>query len=201
TFRDTPLDMTPELADLVAELLRQPAVERVRLGGLDEPSVGALMEARAGHDLDDDGWALARIVHGETAGNPFYVREVLRHLAEKGDIVRRDGRWVAGQPLAELDVPDSVRDVVERRLTRLPDRTSEMLALAAVLGERFALAVLAEASGDSEGSVIETLRPAVGARLVHETDAGRYQFTHALVRSALEDALGPTRAVQLHRAA
>ena len=134
TFRDTPLDMTPDLADLVAELLRLPGVERVRLAGLDEPSVGALMEAQAGHDLDDEGWALARIVHGETAGNPFYVREMLSLLAEKGDIVRRDGRWVPGLPLAQLDVPDSVRDVVERRLTRLPDRTSEMLAVAAVLG-------------------------------------------------------------------
>jgi DNA-binding SARP family transcriptional activator/tetratricopeptide (TPR) repeat protein len=201
TFRDTPLDMTPDLADLVAELLRQPGVERLRLAGLDEPSVGALMEAQASHDLDDDGWALARIVHGETAGNPFYVREMLLLLAEKGDIIRRDGRWVPGLPLAKLDVPDSVRDVVERRLTRLPDRTSETLAVAAVLGERFDLAVLAEASGESENSITEMLRPAVSARLVYETDAGSYHFTHALVRSALEDALGPTRAVQLHRAA
>jgi DNA-binding SARP family transcriptional activator len=201
TFRDTPLDMTPDLADLVAELLRQPAVQRVRLGGLDEPSVGALMEAQAGHALDDDGWALARIVHGETAGNPFYMGEILSLLAEKGDIVRREGRWVPGQPLAKLDVPDSVRDVVERRLTRLPDRTSETLALAAVLGERFDLTVLARASGESESSITEMLRPAVSARLVNETDAGSYHFTHALVRSALEDALGPTRRVQLHRAA
>ena len=201
TFRDTPLDMSPDLADLVAELLRQPGVERVRLAGLDEAGVAALMEAQAGHDLDDEGWALARIVHGETAGNPFYVREMLSLLAEKGDIVRRDGRWVPGLPLAHLDVPDSVRDVVERRLTRLPDQTSEMLAVAAVLGERFDLALLAAARGESETSVIETLRPAVSARLVAETDAGRYQFIHALVRSALEDALGPTRRLQLHRAA
>lgn len=75
-----------------------------------------------------------------------------------------------------------------------------MLALAAVLGERFDVTVLAEASGENETSVVETLRPAVGARLVTETDAGRYQFIHALVRSVLEDALGPTPAVQLHRA-
>lgn len=66
------------------------------------------MEAQAGHDLDDDGWALARMVHGETAGNPFFVREMLSLLAEKGDIVRREGRWVPGQPLANLDVPDNV---------------------------------------------------------------------------------------------
>jgi DNA-binding SARP family transcriptional activator len=201
TFRDTQLDMTADLADLVAELLRQPGVERLRLGGLDESGVGALMETQAGHDLDDEGWALARIVYSETAGNPFFVGEMLRLLAEKGDIVRRDGRWVPGQPLAQLDVPDSVRDVVERRLTHLPDQTSEILALAAVFGERFDLALLTQASGARASSVIEALRPAVSARLVDETDAGTYHFTHALVRSALEDALGPTRAVQLHRAA
>ena len=201
TFRDTPLDMTADLSDLVVELLRQPGVERIRLPGLDETGVGALMEAQAGHALDDEGWTLARIVHGGTAGNPFYVREMLRHLAEKGDIARRDGRWVAGHPLAELDVPDSVRDVVERRLTRLPDRTSEMLALAAVLGERFDLALVVQASGETESSVVQTLGPAVSARLVEETDAGNYHFTHALVRSTLEDSLGPTRRQQLHRAA
>jgi hypothetical protein len=201
TFRDTPVDMTGDLVDLVAELLRLRGVERVRLEGLTEAGVGALMEAQTGHALDEAGWTVARMVHGETAGNPFYVREVLRHLAEQGDIVRRDGRWVAGQPLAELDVPDSVRDVVERRLTRLPDRTSEMLALAAVLGERFDLAVLAQASGEPESSVVQYVAAAVGARLVQETDAGQYHFTHALVRSTLENALGPTRRLQLHRAA
>ena len=46
-----------------------------------------------------------------------------------------------------------------------------------------------------------SLGAAVSARLVEETDAGRYHFTHALVRSTLEDALGPTRRLQLHRAA
>ena len=60
TFRDTPLDMTADLIDLVAELLRLPGVERVRLAGLSESGVGALMEAQADQTLDDEGWALAR---------------------------------------------------------------------------------------------------------------------------------------------
>jgi DNA-binding SARP family transcriptional activator len=201
TFRDTPLDMTPDLIDLVAELLRLPDVERVRLVGLSEAGVGALMEAQADQTLDDEGWDLARAVHHGTAGNPFYVREMLRHLAEQGNIVRRNGRWVAGQPIHELVVPDRVRDVVERRLTRLPDRTSEILALSAVLGERFDLAVVVEASGESELSVVGSLGAALSARLVEETDTGRYHFTHALVRSALENALGTTRRLHLHRAA
>ncbi len=62
-------------------------MERLRLGGLDETGVGTLIEAHARRELDDDGRALARVIHGETAGNPFFVREVLRHLTEKGDVI------------------------------------------------------------------------------------------------------------------
>ncbi len=198
TYRDSQLDVTPEVADVLAELLRQPGVERLRLKGLDAAGVETLVEAHARRELDDHGRALARVIHGETAGNPFFVREVLRHLAEKGDLVRQGDAWTVGQSIAEIDVPDSVREVVGRRLTRLPDRTDHMLALAAVLGEHFDLDVLAQAAGESADSVLETLDPAIRARLVEETAVGHYRFAHALVRSTLEDALGPTRRAQLH---
>jgi DNA-binding SARP family transcriptional activator len=197
-YRDNPLDMTSDLAGAVAELLQQPGVERIALSGLDQAGVATLMEAQARHGLDEDGRALARVLHAETAGNPFFLREMLRHLAEKGALVQRDGRWVTRQAVTEVDVPDSVREVVGRRLTRLPERTDEVLAAAAVLGERFELPVLAAAVGDSESSVLSALRPAAAARLVVETAVGRYHFAHALVRATLEDALGPTRRAQLH---
>ena len=197
TYRDSSLDLTPEIADAVAELLRQPGVERLRLGGLDEAGVATLIEAHARRELDDDGRSLARLIHGETAGNPFFVREVLRHLVEKGDTAEPGETWMAGR-VAEVDVPDSVREVVGRRLTRLPDKTDQILALAAVLGEHFDLDVLVHAASEPADSVLEALAPAIGARLVEETAIGRYRFAHALVRSTLEDALGPTRRAQLH---
>ena len=197
TYRDSPLDMTPDVADAVAELLRRPGVERLRLSGLDEAGVGTLIEAHARRELDDDGRALARVIHSETAGNPFFVREVLRHLTEKGDVAPPGEGFSAGR-VGEVDIPDSVREVVGRRLTRLPEKTDEILAVAAVLGEHFDLDVLVQASGQSADSVLRTLDPAISARLVEETAVGRYRFAHALVRSTLEDALGPTRRAQLH---
>lgn len=197
TYRDSPLDVTPEIADAVAELLRQPGVERLRLGGLDEAGVATLIEAHTRRELDDAGRALARVIHGETAGNPFFVREVLRHLTEKGDVVKPGQGWMAGR-IAEVDVPDSVREVVGRRLTRLPDKTDQILAVAAVLGEHFDLDVLMQAAAEPADSVLQALAPAISARLVEETAIGRYRFAHALVRSTLEDALGPTRRAQLH---
>ena len=85
-YRDSPLDVTSDFAGTLAELLRQPGADRMRLFGLDEAGVAALMTAQARHDLDDQGRALAGVLHTQTAGNPFFVREMLHHLVEKGAI-------------------------------------------------------------------------------------------------------------------
>ncbi len=201
-YRDTALDVTPALADAVADLLRQPDVDRLSLGGLDQAGVAAYLEARAGHDLDAEGQEFAERLHAETAGNPFYLNEVLRHLGETGALTRRAGRWSATGTPSGVEVPDSVRDVIARRLARLPAETGDMLALAAVQGDRFDPAVLAEAAGQPFGSVLEALDPAVRARLVVELDAAArgLRFVHALVRHTVETGLSAARRMELHRA-
>ena len=95
TYRDTDLDRTHPLAEMLADLRREPGVERLALTGLDEQGVVAFLEHTAGHSMESDGMELARVVHAETEGNPFFVGEVLRHLAETGALVMRDGRWTS----------------------------------------------------------------------------------------------------------
>ena len=69
------------------------------VSGLDDTGVISFIESAAGHTLDDDGIALAHAVYRETDGNPFFVAEVLRHLAETGAILRdATGRWSAAWP-------------------------------------------------------------------------------------------------------
>jgi DNA-binding SARP family transcriptional activator/class 3 adenylate cyclase len=200
-YRDTHLDLSSDLADALAELLRQPGVDRVRLSGVDEAGVTTMVQTQAGPQDPEEARALARALHAQTAGNPFFVGEMLGHLAEKGLLDRFDRHRTASATAPEVEIPDSVRDVVGRRLTRLPDDSTETLAFAAVLGERFELAVLAEAAEMPEAATGRRLNPAVAARLVEETGVGTYRFAHALVRATLEEALGPTRRAQLHRAA
>ena len=88
------------LLDTLAALRRQNGVSRIELAGLDDTGVVALMEAAAGHALDDAGMDLAHAVYRETDGNPFFVSEVLRHLSETGAIYQdATGRWIArGSP-------------------------------------------------------------------------------------------------------
>ena len=203
SYRDTELDLTAELADAVADLLRQPGVDRLRLPGLDEPAVAAFMEGRGRHELDDDARVLATTVHAETGGNPFFVGQVMRHLSETGALVRRDGRWTAGKPGSGLGLPEGARDVISRRLARLPDESAETLAVAAVIGDQFELEVLARAGGETEIATLRALDPALAARLVTEA-AGPvtgHRFVHALVRATLYDALPAARRLELHRRA
>jgi class 3 adenylate cyclase len=195
--RDSGLDVTPEMADATADLLRQPGVDRLRLGGLDEKGVAAFLEAQARHELDDTGRALAGDLRAETGGNPFFVGQMVRHLNESGAVVRRDGRWTSERSLSEVGVPETVRDVIVQRLARLPDETREALAVAAVIGDRFELAPLVHAGGQTEMAALRALDPAIAARLVSEAD-GSYRFVHALVRATLYEGLPRASRVEFH---
>jgi predicted ATPase len=123
TYRDSDLTLAHPLTEGLAALRREPAVERMEVGGLDDDGVVPLLESVAGHEMDTDGIELAHAVRRETGGNPFFAAEVLRHLAEMGAIRQEDGQWVATVELTSIGLPASVREVVGQRVrTRLaPD--------------------------------------------------------------------------------
>ena len=197
TYRDTDVDRRHPLQSMLAELRRRGQVERIALDGLDTDEIVELMTTAAGHDLDADGLTLAHALHEETAGNPFFVGEVLLHLAETGAITRRGGAWVAGAD--DVVLPEGVRDVVGRRLSGLPDDTQHVLEIGAVVGARFDLDVVAMVGGLDEDAVLDQLDPAIAAHLIAETGIGSYRFSHALVRSTLHQELSSTRRSRLHR--
>ena len=137
TYRDTDLDRSHPLSEVLADLRREPGCERLDLQGLDAGEVTDFMEQAAGHGLEESGLALAEAVHRETQGNPFFVGEVLRHLAESGLIVQHDGRWVSDFTLDDVGIPEGIREVVGRRLSRLSDDANTALSVAAVIGPEF----------------------------------------------------------------
>jgi DNA-binding SARP family transcriptional activator len=173
------------LYEALANLRRNCDVYRIELGGLAIEEVAALIgstvETRAAR-------AQARAIHGRSGGNPFYVRELARHLAER--------------PVTTFgEVPEGIRDVVRARVTRLSPSCVDALAAAAVLGEEFDVSTLTAVSGHADEAMLGLLEEAVAAGLIDEIGAGRYRFAHALTRDAVYAGVGPSRRAHLHRSA
>ena len=202
TYRDSELAHAQALRATLGVLYRHPGVSRVELRGLDDAGVRALMEAIAGYTLSDEEIDLAHAVYRETDGNPFFVTQMLQHLVESGSIFQDStGRWVTHGSFDQMALPDSVREVIGGRVVRLGKTAERVLALAAVVGRDFDLALLAEASTMPPDEVIDILDAAAAAALVREsTDTpGHYSFSHALIQHTLYDDLGPTRRARAHR--
>ena len=96
-YRDVELERTHPLADIVAALRREQLYERVLLRGLSFEEVKHLVRARGGQEPPE---GFVQRLLDETEGNPFFVEEVLRHLAEIGAIRREEGA-VGGRSLAD----------------------------------------------------------------------------------------------------
>jgi DNA-binding SARP family transcriptional activator len=202
TYRDSELMYADALRDTLGALRRHSGVQRLDLGGLNDDEVVSYFEAASGQTLDDRGLELARSVYRETDGNPFFVGEVLRHLAESGAIYRdSDGRWTVRADLEEAALPDSVREVIGGRVVRLGKDAERVLSLAAVIGREFDLELLSRTAGVADDDVLDLLDGAIGAALVRDLPdrPGRFQFTHALIQHTLYEDLRATRRAQAHR--
>lgn len=204
TYRDTDLARTHPLAAALADLRRNPVVERVALEGLGVDDVASFLTAAAGTgEVDAPGVArLAELLFAETEGNPFFLSEVLSHLMESRAIYQENGRWVGDRALiARLGVPEGVREVLGRRLSALSDAANEALTVAAVIGQEFSVPVLAEVLGVDSDTLVERLDEAVDRRLIGEAPQSfdTFRFAHALVRQTLSEELTTSRRVRLHR--
>ncbi|HYP47367.1 MAG TPA: AAA family ATPase, partial [Thermoleophilaceae bacterium] len=202
TYRDTDLSRDHPLTDTLADLRRERGVERLALRGLEVRDVAAIMEAAAGHEMDETALALAREITAETGGNPFFVGEILRHLTESGALVRTEGgRWELKQDPARLGLPQSVREVIGRRVERLGESCLAVLSSAAVIGREFDLDLLARVVPQSEDELIDLLDRAVAASLLLERAerVGAFAFAHNLINHTLYDDLGATRRMRVHR--
>jgi class 3 adenylate cyclase/tetratricopeptide (TPR) repeat protein len=199
TYRDSDIGRGHPLTDVLAELRRDSSVERLGLRGLSDREAVNMMEVLAGHDLEGPELALAHAVHAEADGSPLFMRELLRHFSELGELRLEGDRWTFRGEIAAI--PDSVREVIGHRLSRLPEPVDQLLGLAAVIGPEFDVAVLSPLAGLDRPVVLDALAAARQAALVREVEGapGRFSFAHALIRHTIYDDLGPARQVDVHR--
>jgi predicted ATPase len=187
TYRQTEVDEAHPLGQTIAELRRARSLATVALGGLGEDEVAELVASQLS---DVAPVTVARSIVERTQGNPFFVEELLRDVGAGGDV-----------SAALTRIPDSVKDLLLRRLRRLDEGCKRLLAIAAVTGHEFALDVLEVVAAATAEDIAEGLEPAIGAHVIQESPAavGQYSFAHALIRETIYEQISLTRRAQLHR--
>lgn len=200
TFRDTEADVPEALSETLADLRRSEDVIRLRLAGLSGEEVTDFVRHAARGDLGASLSELAGAISELTGGNAFLVCELWRTLVETEVLEVDEGTIRLTRPLGELGTPESVREVVSERLSRLAPATTDLLELAATAGAEFELDILRRASGLGEPELLAALDDAVRSAMIEELSSHRlaYRFTHELVRRALYERLTGVRRAELH---
>ena len=201
TYRDVEVDRTHPLSAALAELSRVSTYGRVLLRGLNADEVQRMLSSITGEDIP---WGLAEAVHRQTEGNPLFVQEVVRYMAEEGLISREGGRWQpTGQTPLEMSIPEGLRHVIGKRLSLLSAECNRLLSIAAVIGREFRLGVLQQVADASEEELFAVLEEAKGAAVVEERAsvgaAVTYRFAHAFFRQALYEEMIAPRRIRLHQ--
>ena len=180
------VDPVPDrpLASMLTEVAREPVTTRLTLRGLSEDAVAEYVESTASELVSPE---LVAALYEGTEGNPLFVAETVRLLAVEG----------------RAAIPQSIREVIARRLSHLTEECNRVLVLASVLGREFALDVLARMAGVGEDELLETLDEATAQRIVSDVPgtAGHLRFAHVLIRDTLYEGLTTPRRVRLHRLA
>ncbi len=190
TFRDGEVPPGAPAAETIAKLARYRQCERLPLDGLPEEEVRRYVELVLG---DDAAERLTTPLHRETDGNPFFLGEIVRLLTRHSP----SAIVTAGSSFA---IPETVRDVIARRLGAYTPECLGVLRVAAVVGRTFTLAVLRRVPELADLALLDLVSAAVDGGVLTTAGevSGAYRFTHSLIREALYDVLPLARRAELH---
>ena len=201
TYRDVEVGRVHPLSDALAELRRTSRFVRIPLRGLSLDEVHRMFSVIRGQEVPR---SRAEAVHRQTEGNPLFVQEVLRYLVEAGLVVRHDGRYIrADDGAPESGIPEGLREVIGKRLSRLSPRTNKLLSIAAVIGREFDLEVLQRVAQLAEDELVESLEEAQERAVIEERGRGigspALGFTHSLFRQTLYEEQFVARRMRWHQ--
>jgi DNA-binding SARP family transcriptional activator/ATP/maltotriose-dependent transcriptional regulator MalT len=189
TVRDT--ELSRPLGRALGEVLRHPGAERMAVRAFDPADVATLVEQLT---TEPPHAGVVTALMDRTGGNPFYTTELIRLISSE----HRRQSLTAGDVQAH-DVPSGIRDVLLRRVGRLPDDTQSLLMVAAVAGRELQPDLLEHVTGIDTEQLLLGLEPAIAAGLVTAAEGGwGFRFRHPLIHESLYASVGRVERARLH---
>ena len=142
---------------------------------------------------------LNNLVFDITKGNPAFIEEIFKSLAENRLMMYKDNSWSLRGDVASIDIPNSLEATIKKRLKNLDKETKELIVQAAVVGENFSVDLLKKIGQNNEGYIFEVMARAKRKHLVNETDKkGTFAFVNNNISSTLYNELDEEERRALH---
>ena len=175
-------------------LTRMHGAQTISLAPLTEGETTQLLDELLG--ADPSVTAIGALIAGRAAGNPFFIEEMVRELAERGVLEGHRGGYTCRTDTAEISVPATLQAAIAARIDRLQPDAKQTLNAAAVIGLRFTPELLTALGVDP---VVDVLARVELVDQVRFTPSPEFAFRHPMIRTvAYESQLKSDRA-QLHR--
>jgi DNA-binding winged helix-turn-helix (wHTH) protein/predicted ATPase len=154
---------------------------------------------------------LGPAIHRSTEGNPLFMTNVVDYWLSQNLLIEAAGEWQLAARVEDVTagVPESLRQMIEKQLERLPPEPRRMLEVAGVAGVDFSTAAVAAGLGETAERVEEWCEELAGQgqflsqrgveTLADGTATGRYGFIHGLYQQVLYERLGAARRARLHQ--
>lgn len=212
TFRPEDLEISNHvLKTYKLEMQAHNLCDEIALGSLSDEHIASYLDARfAPNDFPAE---LPALIRRKTEGHPLFVTSLVQFLAERQDIVRVNEYWSLVRLLSELDleVPESVRSMIRKKIDALEEEDRRALQYASVEGEEFISTVAAKllVTGDlileERLDRLDKVHRLIQSRGEEELPDGRlatrYRFAHAIFQNVLYGDLISKRRTLLHRQA
>jgi DNA-binding SARP family transcriptional activator len=198
TLRSTDQENSSEMMSAMGRLSRS-GVARIDVGPLTIDNIAELLDANNANNATNatgktdatNEPGLANLIHQRTAGNAFFVAEMIQLLRSESALTVDD---------LERAVPKNVGEVVRRRLTKLPNDTQELLTIAATAGSAFDLTIVGDVNGLGISQALDVIAPAMEAGVVVDDERlpGLMRFAHAIAADAITEKVPALRRAIYH---
>jgi predicted ATPase len=198
-------EANPTLRRVIRDLRRAGLVTEIALDRLTVDEVTVMIRKMAG--MEGGAERFSQRIYEPTAGNPFFVIEVIKSLFEQGLLRQELDGWATKEEdflsdYRTLPLPLSIREAVEARLERLDEQTRMVLETAAVIRHPFEFATVQMATGLSQAEALDAFDVLLRTGLIHEItvniEGSTYDFSHPLIREVAYQNLSGARRQHLH---
>jgi tetratricopeptide (TPR) repeat protein len=197
-YRSTDIDAKHPLSPVLTELKRERLPLSVSLKRMSLDDISEMI--RQILEQDDVPPEFCKMVYEKTRGNPFFAEEVIESLKEEGVIYREGNKWEFKE-ISKIEFPESVKNVVKARFSRLDDECQSVLTLASFVGNDFTLEAMSALTGIEENKLLELMDRMLKTGLIKEREVrgeGVCSFADILVRDVVYEEVSLLKRKKLH---